>query len=165
LERVKTECEKLNKECSVRVFPLDLSKPREVLESTKVLFAEEKVDIVVNNGGSSMRDCFEDLELEVIERMMNVNCTSHIAVVKSVLNGMIERQGGQIVNILSLSALFGMPVRTMYSASKFGLSGFGKALRAEVKPHGIHVCNIYPNYIQTNISKNAMLGTGEKFGK
>ena len=80
--------------CKVRVFPLDLSKPREVLERTQALFAEEQVDIVVNNGGSSMRDCFEDLELEVIERMMNVNCTSHIAVVKSVLDGMIERKGG-----------------------------------------------------------------------
>ena len=69
------------------------------------------------------------------------------------------------MNILSLSGLFGMPVRTMYSASKFGLSGFGKAIRAEVSDFNIHVCNVYPDYVQTNISKNALLGNGEKFNK
>ena len=53
----------------------------------------------------------------------------------------------------------------MYSASKFGLSGFGKAIRAEVSEYNVHVCNIYPEYVQTNISKNALLGNGEKFGK
>mmetsp|Transcript_19791 Transcript_19791/g.14225 ORF Transcript_19791/g.14225 Transcript_19791/m.14225 type:complete len:81 (+) Transcript_19791:515-757(+) len=56
-------------------------------------------------------------------------------------------------------------MRTMYCASKHGLSGFGKALRAEVKPHNCHVLNIYPTYVQTNISRNALLGSGESFGK
>ena len=51
-----------------------------------------------------------------------------------------------------------MPVRTMYSATKFGLSGFGKALRAEVKQFGVNVLNVYPGYVQTNISKNAVTG-------
>jgi len=144
---------------------LDLSNPKEVLSRCKALFAKEKVDIVMNNGGASMRDCFEDLSLDMIEQMMNVNCTSHIAVVQAALPGFMERKSGQIVNILSLSGLFGMPVRTMYSASKFGLSGFGKAIRAEVAEYNVHVCNVYPEYVQTNISKNALLGNGEKFGK
>jgi short-subunit dehydrogenase len=63
------------------IFELDLSKPKEVLAKTKELFAKVNVDYVINNGGASMRDCFEDLQLEMIEQMMNVNCTSHIAVV------------------------------------------------------------------------------------
>ena len=53
----------------------------------------------------------------------------------------------------------------MYSASKFAIRGFANAIRAEVKPYGIDVINIYPDYIQTSISKNAMTGTGETFGK
>ena len=97
--------------------------------------------------------------------MMNVNCLSHIAVIKAALPGMQKRKSGQIINILSCSGIAGLPCRTMYSASKFGLSGFGKALRAEVKPHGIHICQIYPGYVQTNISKNAMVGDGSTFGK
>ena len=97
--------------------------------------------------------------------MMNVNCMSHIAVIKAALPGMTERKTGQIVNISSLSGIIGLPVRTMYSASKFAIRGFANALRAEMKPFGIDVINIYPDYIQTNISNNAMTGSGKAFGK
>jgi dehydrogenase/reductase SDR family protein 7B len=97
--------------------------------------------------------------------MMAINCSSHIAVVSAVLPGMIERKRGQIVNVLSVSGLIGNPLRTLYCASKFGLSGFGKALRGEVQPHGITVHQIYPAYVRTNISQNAMTGTGETFSK
>ena len=56
-------------------------------------------------------------------------------------------------------------MRTLYSASKYAMSGFGKALRAEVKPFGIDVIQIYPGYVNTNLSNNAFTGTGEAFGK
>ena len=56
-------------------------------------------------------------------------------------------------------------MRTMYAASKFGLSGFGKVLRAECRPHGIEVTQLYPSYVQTNISKNALTKDGSSFGK
>jgi short-subunit dehydrogenase len=69
--------------------------------------------------------------------MMNTNLLSHIAATKAALPIMISKKGGFIVNISSGSGIMGMPVRTLYSASKFGLSGFGKALRSEVKSHGI----------------------------
>mmetsp|Transcript_71401 Transcript_71401/g.98864 ORF Transcript_71401/g.98864 Transcript_71401/m.98864 type:complete len:81 (-) Transcript_71401:277-519(-) len=80
---------------------------------------------------------------------MNINCNSHIAMVKGFLPRLIKLKstGTQIVNILSVSGLVGNPMRTMYCASKHGLSGFGKALRAEVKPHGVHVLNVYPTYV------------------
>ena len=144
LERVKKECEHPDR---VQVFQLDLSNPQDCLEKTTALFKKETIDILVNNGGISQRDCFEDLDFEVCERMMNVNCMSHIAVIKAALPGMTERKTGQIVNISSLSGIIGLPVRTMYSASKFAIRGFANALRAEVKPFGIDVINIYPDYI------------------
>lgn len=80
-----------------------------------------------------MRDEFKDLDFEVCETMMNTNLLSHIAATKAALPGMIKRQYGRIINVSSGSGVFGMPVRTLYCASKFGLSGFGKALRSEVK--------------------------------
>ena len=58
----------------------------------------------------------------------------------------------------------GVPCRTFYSASKFGLDGFSKALCAEVSDKNITVTNIYPAYVRTELSKNAMLGTGELLG-
>jgi dehydrogenase/reductase SDR family member 7B len=98
------------------------------------------VDILVNNGGLSMREEFANCEYKTCEYMMNTNCLSHIALVKGVLPNMISsKRGGHIVNILSISGLMGVPVRTMYSASKFAMDGFSKALRSEVKQHGINV--------------------------
>ena len=58
-----------------------------------------------------------------------------------------------------------MPVRTMYCASKYAMDGFSKSLRSEVKQYNINVLQVYPGYIQTNISKNAMTGSGKAFGK
>jgi short-subunit dehydrogenase len=63
---------------------------------------------------------------------MAINCSSHIAVVSAALPSMMARKSGRIVNILSVSGLIENPLRTLYCASKFGLSGFGKALRSEV---------------------------------
>jgi len=144
---------------------VDLSKPNQALEILKPIFSQYKPDIVVNNGGISMREEFKDLDFAVCETMVNTNMLAHIATIKAALPAMIERKSGQIVNVISGSGILGLPVRTMYSASKFGLSGFGNSLRSEVKPHGIKVLQLYPGYVQTNISKNAMTGTGTKFDK
>ena len=56
-------------------------------------------------------------------------------------------------------------MRTFYSASKFSLDGFGKALQGEVAHHGISVLQCYPAYVRTNISRNALIGEGKKLGK
>ena len=80
-----------------------------------------------------MREEFKNLDFGVCETMINTNLLSQIAATKAALPGMTQRKHGAIVNVSSGSGLVGLPVRTMYSASKFGLSGFGKALRSEVK--------------------------------
>ncbi len=105
------------------------------------------------------------MELSTCETIMNTNMLSHIAATKAALSGMKQRKFGQIINVQSVSGIFGTPVRTLYCASKFGFSGFGKALRSEVMADGIHILQVYPGYVSTNISKNAMSGSGDKFGK
>ena len=102
---------------------------------------------------------------------MNTNCLSHIALIKAFLP-LLKRTAkegrgyGRIVNISSLAGLMGVSVRTCYSASKFGIGGFSRSLRTEVKQYGIKVQMMYPGYVQTNVSKNAQIGKpGESFGK
>ena len=112
-----------------------------------------------------MREEFVNTDLSTCNYMMNTNCMSHIALVKGFLPTMISQKSGHIVNVLSISGLMGVPVRTLYCASKFAMDGFSKSLRSEVAPHGIKVTQVYPAYIQTNISKNAATGSGESFGK
>lgn len=162
MDRVKNESAKPD---LVQTFILDLEKPEEVYQKCKALFQKEKVDLLINNGGVSMREMFEDIDFSVCTRMTNINCLSHIAVVKAALPGMIARKSGHVCNVLSISGYLGAPLRSMYVSSKFGLSGFGKVLRAETRQHGIDVTQVYPSYIQTNVSKNALMGDGSSFGK
>lgn len=136
LDRVKSESAKPD---LVQTFILDLEKPEEVYQKCKALFEKEKVDLLINNGGVSMREMFEDIDFSVCTRMTNINCLSHIAVCKAALPGMIARKSGHVCNVLSISGYLGAPLRSMYVSSKFGLSGFGKVLRAETRQHGIDV--------------------------
>lgn len=69
------------------------------------------------------------------------------------------------MNINSISGVVGTPMRCAYSASKFAMSGYFEALRAEVAPHNIKITNVYPGHIATNVSINAVSNSGEKFGK
>jgi dehydrogenase/reductase SDR family protein 7B len=136
LERVKQESGK--PDC-VSIVQIDLNEPRKVLEILAPIFKEFTPDILINNGGISMREEFKNLDFSVCETMVNTNLLSHIAATKAALPEMMVKGTGHIVNVISGSGIVGLPVRTMYSASKFGLSGFGNALRSEVKLNGIQV--------------------------
>lgn len=118
----------------------------------------------MNNGGISQREPFENCSFAVVDKMMKVNALSPIALIKGFLPKMVKQGGGQIVNVLSISGLIGVPVRTMYSCSKFCLDGFGKALQGEVAKDNINILQVYPSYVQTNVSKNALVGNAEAFG-
>lgn len=144
LERVKKLCTSPER---VECMRLDLSEPAEVLKQLKSFFAENKVDILVNNAGMSMRDEFKALDLSICEKIMDLNLMSQIAVTKAVLPQMTKRRSGHIVNVVSGSGKVGLPMRTLYAASKFALGGFGKALRAELSEDNIQVTQFYPGYI------------------
>ena len=118
-----------------------------------------------------MRAPFMDLDFDCCINLININCLSHIALIKAFLpllkNSFKQGRGyGQIINVSSLAGLVGVSVRTAYSASKFGISGFSRALRSEIKKDKVKVQMIYPGYVQTNISINSYTGKiGEPFGK
>lgn len=83
LERVQKECKRPE---AIQTFQLDLSKPEECSARCKKLFNEEHVDILINNGGCSQRDLFDDLDFSTMQSMMNINCMSHIAVTKAIFD-------------------------------------------------------------------------------
>lgn len=141
---------------------MDLSKPDECLQKVTQMCSQDgfSVDIVINNAGVTMREEFINAEFSTCQMMMNTNCMSHIAITKGFLPLMIKQKRGKFVSIISVAGLIGTAYRTMYSAAKFATSGFFKSLRAEVKQYNIGVTNIYPEFVRTNISKNAVLGGG-----
>lgn len=77
---------------------------------------------------------------------------------------MIKRQIGHFCFISSVQGKFAIPQRAAYSASKHAMQAFADALRAEVANQNIYVSCVSPGYIQTQLSMNALTGSGNSYG-
>ncbi len=125
-----------------------------------------KVDILVNNAGISQRSLALDTHPDVHHKIINVDLLAPIWLTQLLLPHMIAAGGGHIVGISSVAGRVGVPLRTAYCAAKHGLIGYMDALRAETESlHNIHVTNILPGSIRTNVSRNALTKEGERRGK
>lgn len=125
-----------------------------------------RVDVLVNNAGISQRCLAIDAKPEIYTELINIDLIAPIWLTQLQLSRMADAGGGHIVAISSVAGRIGAPLRTAYSAAKFGLIGYMDALRTEVdKPHNIKVTNILPGSVATDVSRNAITGDGSKRGK
>lgn len=147
------------------ILPLDLENQASFdAKKNEVLNRFGRIDILINNGGISQRSLAYETEVSVDRKLMEVNYFGTIALSKSVLKHFMERKSGMIVTVTSAVGKFGSPWRSGYAASKHALHGFFDSLRAEVYNDGIQILLVCPGFIQTNVSKNALTGTGTALG-
>lgn len=145
------------------ILPLDLEKSDNFGELTKqVIDHYGRIDYLFNNGGLSQRSNASETDLSVDRYIMEVNYFGNIALTKAVLPYMIRQKNGHIIVISSIAGKFGFFLRSAYSASKHALQGFYESLALEEEHNGIKVTLAYPGKINTNISVNAVNGSGEK---
>jgi len=123
-----------------------------------------RVDMLVNNAGISQRSLAVETAFPVYERIVAVDLLAPIALTQALLPRMAERKAGRIVMVSSVAGKVGSPMRTAYSAAKFGLFGYSDSLRAEVAGLGIKVHVIAPGSIRTNVSRNALAADGQRRG-
>jgi len=124
-----------------------------------------RVDILVNNAGISQRCLAIDAKPEIYTQLINIDLIAPIWLTQLQLSRMADAGGGHIVAISSVAGRIGAPLRTAYSAAKFGLIGYMDALRTEVdRSHNIKVTNILPGSVATDVSRNALAGDGSKRG-
>ncbi|CAG5077216.1 SDR family oxidoreductase [Parvicella tangerina] len=148
------------------VLPLDLSDNSNFSDIVKeAIEAFGQVDVLLNNGGISQRSEAAETPIEVDRKVMEVNYFGNISLTKALLPHFQERQQGRIVVISSLSGKFGFFLRSAYAASKFALVGFYESLRLEEEKNNIRVHLVYPGFIKTNISKNAIDANGNTHGE
>jgi len=95
---------------------------------------------------------------------MEINYFGNIALSKAVLPFMRQQKSGHIVVVSSIAGKFGFYLRSAYSASKHALFGFYESLLLEEEEHGIKITIGIPGKINTDISINALDGTGGKHG-
>lgn len=147
------------------VLPLDLEDSSCFDDKVNSVIAQYgRIDIVVNNGGLSQRSTAAETALEIDRRIMEINYFGNIALTKAVLPYMQAQKSGHFVVISSISGKFGFFLRSAYSASKHALHGFYESLLLEEEDNGIGVTLICPGKINTNISVNALNGSGNTHG-
>ena len=163
LERVKAATSAPDR---VAIVPLDLTDLDAMPTKAEEAYAAfGSIDVLINNGGISQRDLALNTTLEVDERIMKVNYLGTVALTKAVVPTMAARKSGHIVTISSLTGKFGTPYRSAYAASKHALHGFFDSLRAELYEQNVKVLLVAPGFIRTQISVNALVGSGEALGK
>jgi NAD(P)-dependent dehydrogenase (short-subunit alcohol dehydrogenase family) len=114
-------------------------------------FFDGEMDVLVNNAGVFDVKPFEDTDLALWERMLAVNLTGPYLVLQEALAALRESPKGHVFNISSAAGKQGFAGSTAYCASKYGLRGFGDALREELRDEGIRVSTVYPGATDTEI--------------
>jgi short-subunit dehydrogenase len=123
-----------------------------------------KIDILINNAGISMRALFEDLDLEVIKKLMDVNFWGTVYCSKYALKHLLQTKGS-LVGVSSIAGYKGLPGRTGYSASKFAMHGLLEVIRIENMKKGLHVLIACPGFTATNIRNTALSASGAQQGE
>jgi short-subunit dehydrogenase len=123
-----------------------------------------RIDILVNNAGISMRAIFSEADVEVIEKVMQINFFGTIYATKAALP-YILRSKGVIVGISSIAGYRGLPGRTGYSSSKFAMNGFLECLRTELLKSGVKVLTACPGFTTSNIRNASLSKDGSVLGE
>ena len=125
-------------------------------DSTKAAFDKVKaevgeIDVLVNNAGITKDGQFRRMSIDDWKAVIDTNLNSLFFVTKQVVDGMLDRGWGRIVNISSMNGQRGQFGQTNYSTAKAGMHGFTMALAQEVASKGVTVNTVSPGYVGTEM--------------
>ncbi|RYZ86089.1 MAG: SDR family oxidoreductase, partial [Proteobacteria bacterium] len=115
------------------------------------------LDILVNNAGYGLTGALEDLSEDQIRHQMEVNFFGTVLLTQACLPRLRESKG-RIFNLSSVLGFMGLPLTSLYCASKFAIEGFSESLSLELDQHGVQVCLIQPGAFRTNFAKGLLWG-------
>ena len=111
------------------------------------------IDILVNNAGITRDMTFKKMTKTDWDAVMRTNLDSCFNMTKQVMDGMLERSWGRVINVSSVNGQKGAFGQTNYSAAKAGMHGFSMALAQELATKGVTVNTVSPGYIGTDMVK------------
>ena len=115
---------------------------------------EKNIEVLINNAGIRQDALFIWMTDENWKNVIATSLDAFFYVTRLVINGMLMKKYGRIVNIVSLSGQKGVPGQTNYSAAKAGVIGATKALAQEVARRGITVNAVAPGFIKTEMTED-----------
>lgn len=131
----------------------------------KVIAAEGKIDLLVNNAGFGIAGAIETTPLELAKKQVDVNFFGAVNCTQAVLPHMRARKSGRIISTSSVASIYSIPFQSFYSCSKAAINAFTSALRNEVKEFGITACAVMPGDIKTGFTENRVKTNSGDYNK
>jgi NAD(P)-dependent dehydrogenase (short-subunit alcohol dehydrogenase family) len=132
---------------------LDVTDPKDVARA-----AQLEPDVLINNAATGQTGPLAEIPLDRVRLGFETNVVGPLALIQSVVPGMVSRGHGRIVNISSVAGRFVIPALGPYAMTKFALETMSDVLHTELKPLGIKVAIIEPGKILTGFNEQ-MLAT------
>jgi 3-oxoacyl-[acyl-carrier protein] reductase len=146
----------------VEFIEADLSDAQSTRRALDLAATSRRITRVVNNVGTALPASIEDSNLDQLSRMVDLNVSCTVEVMKALIGGMKEARFGRVVNISSRSAL-GRPNLSLYAATKAAVNGLTRSWGLELAAHGITVNGVGPGVINTELlAKTFPLGTDKR---
>ena len=132
-------------------FPCDMANPEEVKKTfSQILNQFQRVDILVNNAGIGTFKPLHLIDYDELLRPVQLPIASSILATRLVIEGMLNRKEGHIVNLTSPAGYFPIPYMIPYTTARFAMVGFSNSLAEEMNGKGIHVSLICPAQVNTS---------------
>lgn len=130
---------------------LDVTRESEAVAAAQAAIDRfGRIDVLLNNAGFGLMGAVEETSREEIEAVFRTNVFGLLAVTRAILPHMRKARSGRILNISSIGGYRGSAGFGVYGATKFAVEALSEAMRAELKPLGIHVTAIEPGYFRTD---------------
>lgn len=154
-EKTKKACQELG--INARPVVFDLNNLEKIPELVSDIIREAGgVDILVNNAGINMKKEFWEVTDQEFHQIIHCNVLSVFAISREVAKQMKEQQSGNIINISSMAAQYGIPKVIAYTASKTAVEGMTRAMAVDLSQYGIRINCVAPGFIKTNMSSKAL---------
>ena len=148
--RVAEAVESVGRRC--RLMPFDVTDPQSIAEHLAALLEEQTPYVLVNNAGFNKDALMVWMTQAEWKDVLSVSLDGFFLVTKPILNAMLRKREGRIINIVSTSGQSGVPGQVNYSAAKAGLIGATKALALEVAKRNVLVNAVSPGFIRTEMT-------------
>lgn len=137
----------------IRFNVADRTEVRSKLQAWKAENTDKAIDVLINNAGIKKDNLMIWMEDDQWDDVVDISLGGFYNVTREIIPDMIKAKSGNVVNVVSLSGLKGLPGQTNYSAAKAAVIGATKALSQEVARRKIRVNAVAPGFIKTDMTE------------
>lgn len=163
-EKTNDSCQQLGS--NAVPFVLDLTNLESIPAAVQqIAAAAGQIDVLVNNAGINQKKPFLEVSDAEFHRILHTNLNSVFTMSREVGKVMQAQNSGNIINISSMAAKYGLPYVAPYAASKTAIEGMTRTMAVELAPMGIRVNCVVPGYIKTPMTAKALDSDPERKGR